>query len=124
MLTLCIEHTHLGVFQAQEWVEALRIDDNEPVYLKMTHPETNSEESAINEFIYRPVGSPEPFNHCLKPLEILESPSTPLIKILVLPVYPLFDPSTLKSVADAVDFFRQLIEVLVFLNIPFIRKMT
>ncbi|GJJ15771.1 hypothetical protein Clacol_010049 [Clathrus columnatus] len=111
-----LKHGDFLACKGLEWAEAVRIDDNEIVYLKITSPESESEESGINEFIYHPVASPEPFNHCLKPLEILEFPSAKDTKILVLPAYPLFDPRKLIDVGDAIDFFRQIIEGIMFLH--------
>lgn len=83
----------------------------------MTYPDNRSEEYAINEHLSRPVASPEPLNHCLRPLEILDLPSIPEVKILVLPAYPLFDINKLRMIGDIVDFFHQLIEVRIILFI-------
>ena len=52
-----------------------------------------------------------PKNHCIPVLDVLDIPNTDNEAILVMPLFREYDNPRLKSVGEAVEYFRQVFEV-------------
>jgi hypothetical protein len=95
-------------------MDALRKSDNLAVMLKEVKTSRHPHEVEIAEYFSSPELRSDPRNHCVPILETLQLPDdTPRRKgpVLVMPLLRAYNDPPFQTVAEAVDFFRQIFEV-------------
>lgn len=92
-------------------MDATRISDNSLVILKRVNHKIHPHEAEIGlHFSTEPLAS-HPKNHCIPIYEILHVPDREDEIIIVMPLLRVFDNPRMKSVGEAMEFFRQVFEV-------------
>ncbi|KAI0081936.1 hypothetical protein K474DRAFT_1768164 [Panus rudis PR-1116 ss-1] len=97
-------------------LDAIRMSDNEVVMLKKVSVERHPYEVEIGRsFSSEPLVS-HPKNHCASLLDVLQVPDDSDKVILVMPLLANYDSPRFKTIGEAVEFFRQIIEGLQFMH--------
>lgn len=98
-------------------MDATRISDNAPVLLKAVTEGHNTGEIPNGQFFSSEPLKTDTRNHCIPLYEVLEVPdANPKNFLLVTPLMRKFDDPPFITVEEAVEFFRQIIEV----GLPFL----
>ena len=92
-------------------MDAIRISDGQFVVLKQFCKDDNPHEEAVHRMMGMGELASDPRNHCIPLYEVLDVPDDPDIAILVLPLLRDFDDPQMETVGEAVEFFRQVLEV-------------
>lgn len=103
------------ITQLEYLMDATRISDNAPVLMKAVTEGHNVDQIPNGRlFSSEPLAS-SPHNHCIPLCDVLEVPNAnPKSFLLVMPLLRNFDDPPFLTVAEAVDFFGQIIEVAIF----------
>ncbi|CAL1706324.1 unnamed protein product [Somion occarium] len=102
--------------KADHVIDATRISDGELVVLKrVSHAEHPYEKEISLFFSQEPIAS-HPHNHCVPIYDVLDLPEDDDYFILVMPLLREYDNPRIKSIGEAVEFFRQLFEGLQFMH--------
>lgn len=92
-----------------ENLDAARIADGRPVYLKCVNK--NSKELEITRLLSSEGLKEDPRNHSVPLLDVLDDPLDPNVAILVLPILRSIIRPHFFAVREAVDFIVQILEV-------------
>ena len=93
-------------------LDATRMVDDEIVMLKHIDRNVHPHEVEIGLYFSSEPLASHPKNHCIPIYEVLEIPNTHSEVILVMPFLREFDEPRMKSIGEAVEFFRQVFEVI------------
>ncbi len=91
-------------------MDAVRIKDGTTVVIKRILKSVHPHESDIGRFLYSL--PPDPRNHCCPTLDVLDDPEDSDVQLIVMPLLRAYDDPKLATVGEAMEFFRQLFEVL------------
>ncbi|KAI0072000.1 kinase-like protein [Panus rudis PR-1116 ss-1] len=97
-------------------LDATREADGEAVILKLVHQNVHPLEKEISLFLSREPLVSHPRNHCVPINDVLDVPDMEDSIILVMPVLRPHDDPRMKSVGEALEFFRQIFEGLQFMH--------
>jgi hypothetical protein len=92
-------------------LDATRISDGKFVFLKIISKSVHPYEAEIGLFFSSEAMTSDPRNHCVPIYEVLQVPDDDDKLILVMPLLREFDDPRFDTVGEAVDFFRQVLEV-------------
>lgn len=92
-------------------MDATRLSDNSLVTLKHIDMKYHPHEVDIGRYFSSGPLVLDPKNHCVPIHESLDIPDSPNDVILVMPLLRPYDDPRLKTVGEAVEFFRQIFEV-------------
>ncbi|KAI0744020.1 hypothetical protein C8Q80DRAFT_1272622 [Daedaleopsis nitida] len=81
-------------------------------YPRGSHPH----ESEIALYLSSPPLSNDPRNHCCPTLDVLEDPLDDDQRLIVMPLLRMYDEPKFTTVGEAVEFFRQAFEGLLFMH--------
>ena len=98
--------------QRSQLLDATRMVDDEIVMLKRIDRNVHPYEVDIGLYFSSEPLASHPKNHCIPIYEVLEIPNTHNEVILVMPCLREFDEPRMKSIGEAVEFFRQVFEVI------------
>lgn len=93
-------------------LDATRISDGELVVLKRLNRSVHPYEVEISKMFSEDPLKSHPRNHCVPVFEFLRAPNDDDVDILVLPLLRPFNNPRFESIGEAVEFFRQVFEVL------------
>ncbi|EMD33664.1 hypothetical protein CERSUDRAFT_56685 [Gelatoporia subvermispora B] len=97
-------------------VDATRTSDGQQVMLKQVPRSMHPHEVEIGlYFSSEPVAS-DPRNHCAPIYETLQDPEDDSLQLLVMPFLRVHDDPKFQTVGEAVEFFRQVLEGLLFMH--------
>ena len=96
-------------------MDATRISDGLRVTLKIVDTTVHPYEVEIGLLLSSEHLAQDPRNHCVRILDILEDPLDAKRKIIVMPLLKLFNMPEFTTVGEVVAFFKQAIEVCVWL---------
>ncbi|KAI0081935.1 hypothetical protein K474DRAFT_1586596 [Panus rudis PR-1116 ss-1] len=97
-------------------LDAVRMADNEVVMLKKISVERHPHEVEIGRYFSAEPLASHPKNHCAPLLDVLQVPDDNDKVILVMPLLRHYNRPRFKTVGEAVEFFRQVIEGLQFMH--------
>ncbi|KAI0073864.1 hypothetical protein K474DRAFT_1686011 [Panus rudis PR-1116 ss-1] len=97
-------------------LDAVRKSDGELVVLKCVQQSVHPFERQISLFFSTEPYSSHPHNHCVPIYDVLDVPDEDGKFILVMPLLRAYSDPRLKSVGEAVEFFRQIFEGLQFMH--------
>jgi len=97
-------------------LDAIRIRDDKPVFLKQIERSKHALEIDIGLFFSSDPLSSDPRNHCVPFLEVLPCPDDDDIVVVVMPFLRKFDSPDFDTVGEVVEFIRQMIEGLQFIH--------
>lgn len=92
-------------------MDAVRVSDNSLVSMKRISCRVHPHEVEISLFFSSEPLASHPRNRCVPIYDVLDVPDLDDEVLLVLPLLREFDDPRIKSVGEAVEFFRQLFEV-------------
>ncbi len=92
-------------------LDATRISDNSIVMLKHIDRKVHPHEVKIGLYFSSEPLASHPRNHCIPIYDVLDIPNTQDEVILVMPLLREYDDPRIKSIGEAVEFFRQVFEV-------------
>lgn len=111
MLTNDLNSIFIRDRQAGHVIDATRISDGELVMLKRVSHEEHPYEKEISLYLSSEPIASDPRNHCVHIYDVLDMPEDEEHFILVLPLLREYDDPRIKSIGEAVEFFRQAFEV-------------
>ncbi|KAF8465816.1 hypothetical protein JB92DRAFT_3062358 [Gautieria morchelliformis] len=91
-------------------MDATRMSDAETVTLKRIVKYKESNEVGIAKFFSSEPLAPDPKNHCVPLLDVLEVPEYEGMVLLVMPILRPFKRPKIWTFGEAVEFFRQIFE--------------
>ncbi|GBE80560.1 hypothetical protein SCP_0302750 [Sparassis crispa] len=97
-------------------LDAVRQSDGAAVVLKKTKKSTHPHEAEIAQFLSSPPLTSDPRNHCVSIYETLQDPTEEDVVLLVMPLLRLYDEPRFETVGEAVEFFWQMIEGMLFMH--------
>ncbi|KAJ3481948.1 hypothetical protein NLI96_g7320 [Meripilus lineatus] len=97
-------------------LDATRLSDNSLVMLKHIDRNVHPHELEIGQYFSQEPLLSHPKNHCVPVFDVLDIPNSDNESILVMPLLREYDNPRLKSVGEAVDYFRQIFEGLQFMH--------
>ena len=92
-------------------LDAVRISDGQIVMLKAIRESLHPYEVDIAQYLRSEPLASDPRNNCCPILEVLQDPRDNDVQIMVMPLLRMFNWPTFTTVGEAVEFFRQAIEV-------------
>ncbi|KAI0786628.1 hypothetical protein C8Q75DRAFT_808159 [Abortiporus biennis] len=100
-------------------MDATRISDGELVILKRVFPSDHPQEVEMTQYFSTEPARSHPHNHCVPLLDTFEVPDysdSQRLEILVLPCLREFNDPPMRTIGEAVEFFRQIFEGLQFMH--------
>ncbi|KAI0744029.1 hypothetical protein C8Q80DRAFT_1107223 [Daedaleopsis nitida] len=97
-------------------MDAVRQSEGDVVVLKRVSKTVHPDEALIGQYLSSPPLSDDPQNHCCPILDVLDDPLDAEIHILVMPLLRPYDKPAMDTVGEAVAFFRQAFEGLLFMH--------
>ena len=97
--------------QAGHVIDATRVPNGELVMLKRVSHNEHPYEKEISLFFSSEEIASHPRCHCVSIYDVLDIPEDEEHFILVLPLLREYDDPRIKSIGEAVEFFRQIFEV-------------
>ena len=98
-------------FQRSTLLDATRISDNSLVMLKHIKRDVHPYEVEIGSYFCSEPLASHPRNHCIPIYEVLDIPDKTNEVLIVMPLLRKYDDPRMKSIGEAVEFFRQVFEV-------------
>jgi hypothetical protein len=92
-------------------MDAIRISDGKPVFLKRVNKSEHPFEIDIGLFFFSKPFASDPRNHCVPFLEVIPLPEDDNMAIIVMPFLRNFDSPDFDTVGEVVEFVRQMVEV-------------
>ena len=92
-------------------MDAVRKSDGEIVMLKAIRKSLHPYEVEIAQYLRSEPLASDPRNNCCPIFGVLQDPQDDDIQIMVMPLFRLFNWPKFTTVGEAVEFFRQAIEV-------------
>lgn len=92
-------------------LDATRLSDGSYVMLKIIHQTAHPFEVPIGSYFSSEERASDPRNHCVRIYDVLRVPDEEDTQILVMPMLRKYNNPSFEIVAEAVDFFRQTLEV-------------
>ena len=111
-------------FQNPSLTDATRMSDNSLVMLKHIDLNVHPHEVEIGLYLSSEPLASHPRNHCAPIYEVMDIPNIDNEVIIVMPLLREFDNPRIKSIGEAVEFFRQVFEVRVMCHViyPHLKK--
>lgn len=97
-------------------LDATRISDNTQVILKSIWIDDGPQEVSILNYLSQKELVSMPDNHCVSVIEVLEVPNHENHHVVVMPLLRPFNDPPMRTIGEAVDFFRQIFSGLKFLH--------
>lgn len=97
-------------------MNALRISDRAPVILKIDNEQRNPFEADTALFLSSQRLTSDPRNHCVPVFDELEVPNEGSLCIIVTPLLRPCDDSVIRTVGEAAELLRQVIEGLEYIH--------
>lgn len=97
--------------QYPQILDATQVSTGETVMLKRISRSMHSHEIDISRFFSTKPLASHPRNHCIPLHDVLDIPEEDDAALLVIPLLRAFDNPRLKSIGEAIEFFRQIFEV-------------
>ncbi|KAF6758073.1 kinase-like domain-containing protein [Ephemerocybe angulata] len=105
-----------SITQHGKLCDALRISDGSQVMLKTVDMTKYISEVPLMEYLNEEPQKPNPTNHTVPLLDVLDPPDEPFRRIIVMPVCRMWDSPDFDTVGEVVDCIKQLIEGVQFLH--------
>ena len=92
-------------------MDAIRVSDKETVLLKRVDTSVHPYETSIGQYFSTGPASADPRNHCCPIYDVLQDPMDVNTSIVVMPHMRRYIDPDFQTVGEAVEYFRQIIEV-------------
>jgi len=97
-------------------LDAIRISDGKPVFLKQVEKSDHPFEIDIGLFLSSGSLASDPRNHCVPFLEVIPLPEDDNMVVVVMPFLRRFDSPAFDTVGEVIEFVRQMIECVQFMH--------
>lgn len=109
----CEDHRRLHTINV---LDAIRTSDDTRVILKSVWRDAGPQEASILMYLSQEEYTSKPDNHSVPVIEVLEVPNHENHHIVAMPPLRPFDDPPMRTIGEAVDFFRQIFAGLKFLH--------
>lgn len=92
-------------------MDATRVSDNAMVLMKRVKKSVHPHEVDIGRYLCSESVASDPRNHCCPFYDVFEDPHDEDVLIIVMPHLRRYNDPDFQTVGEAVEFFRQVIEV-------------
>ncbi len=110
-------HPILMDIQRPQVIDATRVRDGQMVVIKRIDKSVHPHEVDIARLLSPSPLKHDPRNHCCPVLDVLQDPHRDEIQLMVMPILRQYNEPRFETVGEAVEFFRQALEVCVLFSL-------